>query len=636
MPHPLPPFAHPLDPLSPAEVALAVQILREQRAVGSQFRFATVVLQEPPKSLVQAFQAGQASERQAFLILLDNATGSTYEAVVSLTQQAVTSWQNIPGVQPNIMADELAECEQAVKADAHFREKLQERGIHDLDLVMVDPWAVGNFGLAEEVGIRLARALCWLRHSPGSNGYARPIEGLIPVVDLNRMQVIRIEDYGVVPIPPEAGNYAAAFMPQFREDLKPLHIVQPQGPSFRVEGYQVSWQRWQFRVGFTPREGLVLHTISYQDQGRQRPIIYRASIAEMVVPYGDPRPQHFRKNAFDVGEHGIGALANSLKLGCDCLGDITYFDAVMTDSRGDLSIIPQAICLHEEDAGLLWKHTDWRNHHTEVRRSRRLVISFITTVDNYEYGFYWYFYQDGSLQLEVKLTGILLPAAALPAEDPLYGSLVAPQLNALVHQHFFCARLDMQVDGNENSLYEVNTVAAPAGAANPYGNAFLAQSTLLPSEQSAQRLVDPLSCRYWKVVNPHVHNRLGQAVAYKLVPGENALPFAQPDAPILKRAAFMTRHLWATPYHPDQRYPSGDYPNQHPGGAGIPEWSAANRSLESTNLVLWYSFGHHHIPRPEDWPIMPVASLGFMLKPVGFFDANPSLDVPPSACQPGS
>jgi primary-amine oxidase len=627
------PVPHPLEPLTEAEVATAVAIARTSDRITAipnaekRFRFPCVTLHEPLKSKVLGFKPGDEIERAAFLILLDNATGSTYEAIVSLSISQVTSWEPIHGVQPNIMADELVECEAAVKAHPKFVAALARRGITDLDLVVVDPWAIGHFGFADEEGLRLSRGICYLRSHIEGNFYGRPIEGLIPVVDLNTMQVIRIEDRGIVPIPPEPGEYAQAFIPKFREPPKPLHITQPEGASFQVEGHHVRWQNWDFRIGFTPKEGLVLHTIGYEDKGELRSILYRASLAEMVVPYGDPRPQHFRKNAFDLGEHGVGMLANSLALGCDCLGEIYYFDAVLTNSRGEVAITKNAVCLHEEDYGILWKHTDWRLDAVEVRRSRRLVVSFISTVDNYEYGFYWYFYQDGTLQYEVKLTGILLCGAA--TEPTQYGTIVAPELNAIAHQHFFSMRLDFDVDGVINSIYEVDTLAEPISAANPYGNAFRAQSTLLATEETAQRLIDPLKARYWKIVNPSRLNGLGQPVGFKLMPGDTVLPFAHPQSAILHRAGFTTKHLWVTPYSAAERYPAGDYPNQHPGGEGLPKWTQANRAIAKTDLVVWYNFGHHHIPRPEDYPVMPVAYTGFTLKPVGFFNRNPALDVPP-------
>ena len=621
---------HPLEPLSKEEVKSAVNILRSERNLDETIRFTTVVLNEPPKDVVLNFKDGDSFNREAFIILLNNATGAVYEVVVSLTEKKTIQWKHIPEVQPAIMLDEFIECEAVVKASPEFLEAIKKRGITDTSLVIVDPWSAGNYGIAEEAGQRIVRALCWVRSSPNDNGYARPLEGIIPVVDLNKMEVVTVEDYGVVPLPPEDGNYSREFVKNYRTDIKPLEIIQPDGPSFQVEGHKVTWQKWQFRIGFTPREGLVLYTIGYEDKGRLRPIIYRASLVEMVVPYGDPKEPHFRKNAFDVGEYGVGTLANSLKLGCDCLGEIRYFDAVMTNSRGDVVTIDNAVCMHEEDYGILWKHTDWRTDEVEVRRSRRLVVSFIATVANYEYGFFWYFYQDGTIQYEVKLTGIVNTTALMPGETSKYGTLVAPQLNAPIHQHFFNVRLDMHLDGENNSVYEVNTQAEPIGADNPHGNAFYANATVLGTESEAQRTIDPLAGRYWKIVNPSVHNSLGQPVSYKLMPGDNILPFLHQDSSIVKRAGYLTKHLWVTPYDSTEKYPAGDYPNQHIGGEGLPQWTQANRPIENTDVVVWYTFGHNHVPRPEDWPVMPTSYIGFMLKPVGFFDASPAIDLPPS------
>ena len=627
----LAPVSHPLDPLTAEEIAVASSILRSERQLRGRVRFETVVLYEPDKKAVLDFQPGDAVPRSAFIVILDNDTASTYEAVVSLDEQRVVSWKHVPGVQPRVMFDEFVECEALVRADPQFLAAIGKRGITDPSLVMVDPWSAGNYGYDEEEGRRLVLARCFVRASPSDNGYARPIEGVTVVVDLNSMEVVRVDDYGLVPLPPNDGNYGAEFVGKFREDLKPLDITQAEGASFEVKGWGVTWQKWRLRVGFTPREGLVIHNVGYEDKGRIRPVLYRAALSDMVVPYGDPSKDHYRKNAFDAGEYGIGSLTNSLTLGCDCLGEIYYFDAALNDGKGEPFVIPNAVCMHEEDYGILWKHTDWRTSQTEVRRSRRLVVSSIATVGNYEYGFFWYFYQDGTIQQEIKLTGIINTAAVPEGENPKYGTLVAPQLVGHIHQHFFNFRLDMDVDGGNNSVYEVNTVPEAPGPDNPHGNAFYAQATPLATESEAQRVVDPMSGRYWVVSNPSVMNSLGRPVGYKLMPGENILPFAHPGASIMKRAGFMQKHLWVTPYDRDETAATGPYPNQHPGGAGLPEYTKNDRSVDNTDLVLWYTLGYHHVPRPEDWPISPVAYCGFSLKPVGFFDTNPVLDVPPSA-----
>ena len=421
---------HPLDPLEPAEIAAAVAAIRKERQLSRQ----RPVRDREPEGAVEGgrrparSRPGGEFPREAFLILLDKATGRGYEAEVDLRAGAVRRYEALPeGVQPPIMLEEFAECEEAARKSPVFREAMKKRGIEDISLVMIDAWSAGHYGNEppEDNGKRLVRALCWVRSEPRDNGYARPVENIVAVVDLNRKELLRVEDYGVTPLPPQPGNWAREYIKETRAGAKPLEVSQPEGPSFTVQGREVSWQKWSFRVGFNPREGLVLHTVAYDG----RPVLYRASIAEMMVPYADPKASSYHKNVFDLGEYGVGMLANSLALGCDCLGTIRYFDAHMADNQGRPVTIKNAICLHEEDFGMLWKHTDWRTGQSEVRRSRRLAVSMVATVGNYDYGFYWYFYQDGTIQVEVKLTGIVNTTALKPGEPARHGTEVAPRLN---------------------------------------------------------------------------------------------------------------------------------------------------------------------------------------------------------------
>lgn len=622
---------HPLTPLTAAELQRAVQILTEQATVTGTTRFVSIALREPPKTTVLAWQPGDAVERLAFAVLFDNQTNRCYEALLSLDDNRLLSWTHIPGVQPTMTADEQIECERAVLASPEFREALLRHGITTPDLVTVDIWTVGNYGATEESTMRLARPLCFLKSDATDNAYARPIEGLKPVVDLNTMRVLRVEDYGKWPLPLQPGNYRADRVENQRTDLKPLEIIQPDGPSFTVDGYEVAWQKWNVVIGFNAREGLTLHNLTYNDNGRKRSILYRASLSEMVVPYGDPTATQRRKNAFDTGEYGMGQCANSLELGCDCLGHIQYFDAHLTDSRGGLLTIKNAICLHEEDYGILWKHTDRRDNHVEVRRSRRLVISSISTVENYEYGFYWYLYQDGNIQFEIKLTGILSLGAVHEGEHPKWGSLIAPLLYAPNHQHFFSVRLDMAVDGPQNTVYQMDVVPDEVNEDNPFENAFYAQATPCETEKQACTNLNPDTARYWKIANENARNALGEPTAYKFFAGDNCKPFATPNASWRKRAGFVNHHVWVTPFAESEYFAAGDYPNQHTGGDGLVKWVEQDRPVRNTDLVFWYTMGHTHIPRPEDYPVMPAAYIGFLLKPHGFFDQNPANDVPPAA-----
>ena len=626
-------YLHPLEPLSAAEVERAVALLRTLPEFTPATRVISVMLKEPPKHLVHVWPDIEMPDREVEAVLHDNASNACCHINVNLTTGAVTPPRYaLPGSQPTMSIDEQVECEQAVLASEEFRAALKEHcGIEDTSLVMVDIWSAGNYGSEEDRTRRLARPLCFLRTDRTDNGYARPIEGVRPVVDLNIMKVIRVEEYGVWPLPPQPGNYSAQRVPNQRRDIKPLTITQPEGPSFTLEGNQMSWQNWKFVVGFNAREGLTLHHIRYHDKGSDRSILYRASLTEMVVPYGDPSPQQARKNAFDVGEYGMGMCANSLRLGCDCLGHIAYLDAHLCDSRGRLLTIPNAICIHEEDCGILWKHTDRRLPEApEVRRSRRLVVSSISTVENYEYGFFWYFYQDGAIQFEIKLTGILSLGALHPGEKSAYGALIAPQLYAPNHQHFFNVRLDFDLDGAANTVLRIDVEADPADEHNPFENAFQAKATTLATEKEARGHLKLETARTWRIINPSVKNAVGEPVGYKFLPGDNSFPLASPSAWWRKRAGFVNHHVWVTPYREDERYAAGDYPNQSSGGDGLSKWTEADRPAADTDIVFWYTFGHTHIPRPEDYPVMPTAYIGFLLKPNGFFAMNPANDLPPS------
>ncbi|MDH3603732.1 MAG: primary-amine oxidase, partial [Candidatus Tectomicrobia bacterium] len=578
------------------------------------------------------FRDSAPIEREARLILYDRGNVQGVDVIVSLTHHTVRSCTVVSDGQVHLSASELGRAQELVKAHPDWQSAMRRRDFSDadLELIQIDPWVTGGFEPEAPAGHRLLRAVSYFRSHPADNGYARPIEGVIAYVDLTRDHVIRVDDTGIVPLPPQHGNYSPDVVGPLRTDLRRLEITQPEGPSFHIDGHEIRWQKWRLRISLHPIQGLVLHTVGYEDEGRVRPILHRAALSEMIVPYGDNGPSHHWKNVFDAGEIGLGRMANSLTLGCDCLGVIHYFDATYCDSDGQPVTIPQAICLHEEDYGILWKHTDSRSQTSEVRRSRRLVVSSIHTVGNYEYGLFWYFYLDGSLQMEIKLTGIVQTSAVLPGDEPECLPLIAPQLAAPNHQHLFNVRLDFDLDGVQNSTYEMNVEPLPPER-NPYGNAFAARPTLLAHEAMAQRDTDPTRNRYWMVVNPNVHNALGQPVGYKLMPGTAPRLIASADSSVAQRAGFTRHNLWVTAYDPAELHAAGDYPNQHPGGAGLPAYVARDRPLENRDIVVWYSFGVTHIPRPEDWPVMPVEYTGFLLQPVGFFNRNPALDVPPSA-----
>ncbi|UGS36391.1 Primary amine oxidase [Capillimicrobium parvum] len=401
----------------------------------------------------------------------------------------MTGWRVLRGVEPQMTEAEFLAIEAAVRRAPAFLRALERRGIEDVALVDVDPVSAGWHGLPEEQGEhQLARVLAYVRPEPGGNAYARPLEGIFGLVDVHSGELVHFEDRDPVALPAERGEFRADRVGPLRDDVRPIHISQPDGPSFAVDGHEVRWQKWRLRVGFSQREGLVLHDLGYEDDGVLRPILRRASYAEMVVPYADP--DRFYQAPLDIGEFNAGTMTNSLTLGCDCLGVVHYFDGAWCNADGEPVVVPNAICLHEEDDGMLWKHTDFRTGHVEVRRGRRLVISSVITVGNYEYGFFWYLHQDGIISSEVKATGIVATQAVADGFEPRYGKLVAPNLNAIHHQHVFCVRLDMDLDGGGNSVVEVHTEADPVGPDNPQGNAWRTVARTLRTEGEARRRID--------------------------------------------------------------------------------------------------------------------------------------------------
>jgi len=633
------PSPHPLAPLAAAEIQAASAAVKSAKGLSGTARFVYVSLYEPAKREVMAFEeGGPVPARLARIVIRERAEHATYEAVVRLPDAELLSYQRVPGVQPSVMLEEFLAAEDIVRKDPRWQEAMRKRGITDFDLCMIDPWSTPNVepGVGPDDG-RFVSPLTWVRDDPDDNGYAHPVDGVITKVDLDTLTVVSVEDHGVLPVPPKRANYSTAKIsdpenvPYFpagpRTDVKPLDITQHEGASFTVDGYHLRWQKWDLRVGFTAREGLVLHQIGYDG----RSVIHRASLSEMFVPYGDPGPTHYRKLVLDEGEYGIGLLTNSLELGCDCLGEIAYLDGVVNDNDGQPVVLPNAVCLHEEDHGIAWKHTDFRTGYVEVRRMRRMVISSIVTVGNYEYAYYWYLYQDGTIEYEIKLSGVISNGVIAEGQQPEYGTLVAPGVYGPHHQHFFNVRLDMAVDGAANRVYEVTPTADPEGPGNPVGNAWRAQEVLIADETMARREADPLAGRYWKVVNENVTNSLGQPVAYKLIPNHVIRPFAHPGSAVARRAPFMFNPLWVTAYDKDELFATGDYPNQSPGGQGLPAFAAQQRNLTDTDVVVWFTFGTNHVVRPEDWPVMPVHPIGFKLLPAGFFVGNPALDNP----QPG-
>ncbi|KAK4517236.1 uncharacterized protein ATC70_000568 [Mucor velutinosus] len=641
---------HPFDQLSGDEIIHVAAITRQAKA-DVDFVFNTITLKEPKKDVMLSYLGWDTSkprvtnvEREALVVALEKKTMKCYEGVVSLSANKLKSWTYIPDVQPILTMDEMFEVEELVIKDEKVRQECLELGITDMSCVFSDPWAIARHVAHPGREKRMMQALMYMRTCEDDNQYAHPLD-FVPIVDLGKMEVIAIErirprdsKFTRPTIPLQQHNFLPEFIGEdnYRKDVKPIIIQQPQGVSFTVKGNEIDWQKWNLRISMNYREGLVLHNISYQDGAEKRPLFYRISLSEMVVPYADTNTPHHRKHAFDVGEYGLGLCTNSLALGCDCLGSIYYFDATFNDHAGKPFFVPNAICMHEEDHGILMKHTDYRNGRAHTIRSRRLVISQIVTVANYDYGLYYYFYQDGTFEYEVKATGELNTHVLAEDEGTNgMGTIVAPQINAQYHQHFFTMRIDPMIDGQRNSVQQVDTYSLPYPTGhpkNPFGNGFTSDYTILKDTKEGQQTANYDTSRFWKIVNQdRQHPYAKTPVGWKISSGHTAPFYAQPDSLVAERAGFAKKTLWVTPYDENQMFAGGFYCNQSGGDDTVEVWANKSvQSIEQKDIVLWYTFGITHLPRVEDFPIMPVEYCGFTMKPCNFFIANPGMDVPPT------
>ena len=621
---------HPLDQITADEINTAVELCRSSESVMDDALFVNISLVEPDKEFVRNFKEGDDCPRNLKIRGIDSQPDGGFVAILDVVAKKIAKVDRVPNeAQVSYSMAEVFAAQELTKADERYQEALKKRDITDLDLVQIDPWPAGGIVHESiEPGHRALKTISFLREDETDNAYAKPITGVISHIDLTLQKVTHVEDHGVVPMPKAHARYDADSQAELRNQPKKIDITQPDGPGFEVKGNLISWEGWQVRVTVNPDEGPVLHQLSLDG----RSILHRVALSDMVVPYGTADPMHSWKAVHDGTEYGFGTLVTSLTLGCDCLGEIHYMDANMLMFDGSVNTIESAICIHEEDYGIQWKHMDMNMlGANEVRRSRRLVISSIATIGNYDYGLFWYLYLDGTVQCEVKLTGIVGISAydeKLHRKDQDFR--ISDELVAPIHQHLFCVRMDWDLESGDNQLYETNVEALPISEDNPHGMQLSAVAKHLKTESEAKRNVSNASSRTWKIINANKTNSFGLPSGYKLLPGNTPALLAHPDSPPGKRASFAKHNLWATPFDKGEQAAGGEYSVMHSGEGGLDELTASNRDISECDLVTWHTFGVTHTPRPEDWPVMPVEYCGFHLIPVGFFEKNPTINLPPS------
>ncbi|KAL8797536.1 MAG: hypothetical protein Q9195_000353 [Heterodermia aff. obscurata] len=640
---------HPLSPLTASEIVRAAHFIRNLYPSSVKFQFKAVTLEEPEKSrLIPYLDAEHGGhrlpsiDRKAFVSYYIRNTDKFHEAVVNLSHDRVESNVRLgPNVHGPGDSEEILLVEQIALEDAGVKAEIAKLHLPDGTAIVSDPWIYGSDGVNDDR--RMYQNFLYMRDPSdpsnlNSNHYAFPLP-ISPVVDVVDLKVSRIDflptgpDHSTKPAQPIGIAPANEYTPEhqtLRTDLKPLNVIQPEGASFKVikageTGEIVQWQKWEFRVGYNLREGMVIYDVRYDG----RSLFYRLSLSDMNIPYADPRHPFHKKAAFDLGDAGAGVMANNLKLGCDCLGSIHYLNAVLSNDQGEPLPMDNVVCIHEQDAGIGWKHTNYRTGHAAVVRNRELVVQSIITVANYEYIMAFMFNQAGELTYEVRATGII---STQPIDDGLevpWGTVVHPGVLAVHHQHIFSLRIDPAIDGHSNRLVYEEAHPMPRSDFNPHGVGYTVQETLVSESAGLDTKED--SNRVFKIQNTSVRNPInGKPVAYKLHLPPFQKMLADPDSFHFKRAEFADHNLYAVKYRDGELYAGGKYTNQSRGGDGVRAWAHRNENITDTDLVLYVQFGLQHSTRIEDFPVMPCEIIKVSLKPANFFEKNPALDVPPS------
>jgi primary-amine oxidase len=331
---------HPLDPLTAPEYVAAIRALHQAGHLNEDEetdRYPLIILEEPSKKIVLDWQATDPIPRRALVVVKKGR--QTFEAIVDLTDSAkpvVVSWHAIEGVEPGVLlTEEWLTAQEIVRAHPDWQAAMRKRGIEDFQDIVCIPNTVGYHGLEEEDGKRLVKVSSYDGRGT-QNFWARPITGVLAVIDHHAKQVIAVTDTGLVPIP----QAPIAVTPPAQ------HTNHTPDPNIQITGHMIRWRPWQFHLRVDPRLGPVISLVRYHDthskqNGHNEPktthgrlILYQGSLSELFVPYMDPSPEWYFRTYMDAGEYGVGKLAAALKPGIDCPVNAAFFHSVFANEWG--------------------------------------------------------------------------------------------------------------------------------------------------------------------------------------------------------------------------------------------------------------------------------------------------------------
>ena len=624
----------PLDALTSAEIDRTVALLNAGKFATPDSRYPNITLLESPKPVVLAWKPGQPFERRAHATFLNG--DRLFEADVNLTKGAVEGVREVKDRQSTILFEEFLGASEVVKTDPRWRAAMRKRGYTSYDQIICAPLTVGPVIDERYRGLRLMNVPCFDKAGAVNNVYGRPIENLLAVVDVRKRKVLDVIDLGVVPVPRDVPSHAYDPATSTRQPTRPVNIVSPQGPNFTLTGSEVAWDKWKFHVRVDKRLGPVISRITYRDGAEDRQVAYQINTSEMFVPYMDPSRTWAYRAYMDIGEYGFGALSSPLKPGSDCPVDATFLDATISDDHGKPLTLKNVVCIFERDTGdPLWRHFEFFTESHESRPNVDLVVRMAPEVGNYDYLLDFVFNRRGEIEVRVGAYGIDATKAvaartmadATAKDDTQYGTLIAPNLVGVNHDHFMSFRVDLDVDGQDNRLVKDKFVQRTL-TGNPLRRSlWQVEKSVVDSEQAIETAHEPA---WYRVESHDRRNAMGSPTSFQIALDHSDTSLLAEDEPQQQRASFSASPLWVTRYHPDETFAAGVYPNQNRNVEGLPQFVSNHESVRDTDLVTWITVGFRHQTRAEDWPVMPGMWHSFKLRPFNFFDRNPGLDVPPA------
>ncbi|MGK0462736.1 MAG: primary-amine oxidase [Candidatus Azotimanducaceae bacterium] len=616
--------SHPLDPLSWKEHWAVLKILASADRMDDDTDFTRVAVKPPSKEVVWAWPDGPVPARQAEVILSQD--GDVAKVVVDIDAGKIISWTEVDGQLTWLQyEDDAADIVDIVQSDERFLEAMKARGIEHLQFVSCSAVPYVNFAIEDYEDRRVGVVKC--DYLPDArNTWPRGIPGMDILVDLDEDLILEFRDEEAVgPAAPSADFRPSSQNVKDRFPT-PINIEQPLGPSFAMEGHVVNWDKWRFHWRGDQKVGLIISTVSWNDGDVTRPVMFEGHLSELFVPYMSPDANYYSATYYDVGDYSAGGLADSMVPGLHCPMSATFLDMIVTGDDGQPEDVRRAGCLFERSSGdVEWSYADY------AVPKRELVARYLAQMGNYDYIIDWVFQTDGEIRVVVGATGIMqsravtAKSAADPSADDRYGRFVDQNILAVNHSHYFSFRFDLDVDGLENRFVkdQLRREELPEGSRRDA--VWVVDSQVVETEEKAKVVMRRDTPAMLRFAHAEKKNKHGYSTSYRLVPGHTARTLLDENDVTRKRAGFISHDLWVTPYAENERYAAGEFTTLAPPGEdGLPAWTENNRSILDQDIVAWSTIGMHHVPRAEDWPVMPTLQHYISLMPFDFFDSNPT------------